>query len=243
MAKKKRAAPDASAAAAVATPAPTAGGSAPPAATEAPAPTGFKRLVQQYGGVVMAAAIVLCARGSLADHYYVPSESMMPTVEIGDRIIVDKRAFGLRIPATSIYLIELGGPERGDVIVLSSPEDGGPVLLKRVVGLPGDDFEVRDGRIRVNGVEFPVEKRGDQLYETLDRKVHRVSLSLGGGDDFGPEKIPPRHYMVMGDNRGGSRDGRRFGLVPRDILLGRAVRMYLHADEWVWQEVDQPPPP
>lgn len=217
------------------------GAAAPAVPVEEAPPTGFKKVVQQYGGVVMAAALVLCARGSLADHYYVPSESMLPTVEIGDRIIVDKRAFGLRVPATSFYLLEYGNPKRGDVVVLSSPGDG-PVLLKRIVGLPGDKLEVRDGRIIVDGQMLPVETRGDKLYEKLDDITHRVSFALGGGNDWGPTEIPPRQYLVMGDNRGGSRDGRIFGLVPRDILLGRAVRMYLHSDEWVWQGVDEQKP-
>lgn len=211
-----------------------------PALEQEPAPqSGVKKLVSQYGGVVMAAALVLCARGSLADHYYVPSESMLPTVEIGDRIIVDKRAFGLRVPATSFYLLEFGDPKRGDVVVLSSPGDG-PVLLKRIVGLPGDDLEVRDGRLIVDGELLPVETKGDRLYEKLDDVTHRVSFALGGGQDWGPTKIPPREYLVMGDNRGGSRDGRVFGLIPRDILLGRAVRMYLHSGDWVWRPVDEP---
>lgn len=214
-----------------------------PLTTDAPpAPEGFfRKLVSQYGGVAMAATLVLCARGSLADHYYVPSESMLPTVKIGDRIIVNKSAFGLRLPATSIYVLEFEDPARGDVVVLDSPGDG-PVLLKRIVGLPGDELEVRDGRILVGGQQFPVETKGGLLYETLDQHVHRVSFDLGGGNDWGPTKIPPRQFLVMGDNRGGSRDGRIFGLVPREKLLGRAVRMYLHDSEWVWQEVDQPPP-
>jgi signal peptidase I len=222
---------------------PEAEASPAPLTTDAPpAPQGFfRKLVSQYGGVAMAATLVLCARGSMADHYYVPSESMLPTVKIGDRIIVNKSAFGLRLPATSIYVLEFEDPDRGDVVVLDSPGDG-PVLLKRIVGLPGDELEVRDGRILVNGQQFPVETKGGQLYETLDRHTHRVSFDLGGGNDWGPTKIPPREFLVMGDNRGGSRDGRIFGLVPREKLLGRAVRMYLHDSEWVWQEVDQPPP-
>ena len=223
---------------------PEAEASPAPLTTDAPpAPQGFfRKLVSQYGGVAMAATLVLCARGSLADHYYVPSESMLPTVKIGDRIIVNKSAFGLRLPATSIYVLEFEDPSRGDVVVLDSPDEGGPVLLKRVVGLPGDVLEVRRGRILVNDQAFPVETRGDKVYETLDGHVHQVSFADGGGNDWGPTKLPPREFLVMGDNRGGSRDGRIFGLVPREKLLGRAVRMYLHDSEWVWQEVDQPPP-
>jgi len=199
--------------------------------------TMVQRFISQFGGIIVAALVVLSARASLADHYYVPSGSMLPTVQIGDRIIVDKRAFGLRFPGSSWYLLEYENPLRGDVVVLSSPEDG-RVLLKRIVGLPGDTLEVREGKIFVDDKQFPVFAKGSGLLEDLDGHEHLISLALGGGRDWGPEKLPDRMYLVMGDNRGDSRDGRFFGLVPRDVLLGRAIRMYLHADEWVWQPLE-----
>jgi signal peptidase I len=150
---------------------PEAEASPAPLTTDAPpAPQGFfRKLVSQYGGVAMAATLVLCARGSLADHYYVPSESMLPTVKIGDRIIVNKSAFGLRLPATSIYVLEFEDPDRGDVVVLDSPGDG-PVLLKRIVGLPGDELEVRDGRILVNGQQFPVGRSASAQHPVRHRR-------------------------------------------------------------------------
>src|SRR5690242_7676686 len=92
---------------------------------------------------------LLMARSSLADHYYVPSESMLPTLAVGDRLVVNKLAYDLRLPFSSVSLWSRGGPARGDVAVLSSPEDG-RTLVKRVVAVPGDRIAVRDGRLSLN---------------------------------------------------------------------------------------------
>lgn len=193
-----------------------------------------KKVFSQMGGVIVAAVLVITARASLADHYYVPSGSMKPTVEIGDRIIVDKRAYGIRIPATETYVLSFDGPARGDVVVLSSPEDG-RVLLKRVVGLPGDKIEVKDGRVYLGGQPVEVEQSPTSTIERLGEKSHRVSFQLGGGRDFPTTEIPKDQYLVMGDNRGDSKDGRYFGLVDRGAILGHAVGMYLHAGDWLWE--------
>lgn len=193
-----------------------------------------RKFFSQMGGVIVAAVLVITARASLADHYYVPSGSMLPTVQIGDRIIVDKRAYGIRIPATATYVVDFDGPSRGDVVVLSSPEDG-RVLLKRVVGLPSDNIEVKEGRVYLDGKPVEVEEEDKKTMEHLGQKVHRVSFQLGGGRDYGPTKIPENQYLVMGDNRGDSKDGRYFGLVDRGLILGHAVGMYLHAGDWVWE--------
>ena len=105
-------------------------------------------LFDQMGGILplILIFVVSSARSTLADHYSVPSESMRPTIEIGDRILVNKLAFGLRIPFTSFYAVQFAHPERGDVVILESPADG-RTLVKRVMGLPGDEIEVRNGRV------------------------------------------------------------------------------------------------
>jgi signal peptidase I len=198
----------------------------------------LSRLWSQFGGIVAAALLVLVARGSLVDHYYVPSGSMKPTVEIDDHIIVDKKAYGLRVPLTQTYILHFDQPKRGDVVVLDSPEDDSPVLkrvlLKRIVGLPGDDISVSDGRIYLSGVPVPVKEEDGNLVEVLDGRPHRVNLKpqWGGTQPLGPSvpgnaipdsHIPPDKFLVMGDNRGDSHDGRFFGLVDRREILGRAM--------------------
>ena len=175
---------------------------------------GFFRTVLQLGS---AAAVAFTARASLADHYKVPSGSMEPTVHVGDRIIVSKAAYGLRLPMTDTYLVRFATPARGDVVVIEPPDGSdhatdadviGSVLLKRVVAVEGDLVEVRDGHVRIDGREVP---------------EARITLDAGGGPDLGPVVVPHGKVLVLGDNRGNSRDGRFFGWVDRERVLGRAM--------------------
>ncbi len=177
----------------------------------------FVRTVLQLTSV---AAIALTARASLADHYRVPSGSMEPTVHVGDHIIVSKMAYGIRLPLTDTYVIRYATPARGDVVVIEPPDDEsrhaaddgpnaiGSVLLKRVVAVAGDLVEVRDGHVHIDGREVP---------------EARISLESGGGPDLGPVRVPVGKVLLLGDNRGNSRDGRTFGFVDREHVLGRAV--------------------
>ena len=185
--------------------------------------------------MALVAAISLAARSSLADHYHVPSGSMRPSVAVGDRLIVNKLAFGLRVPWTSLWLWEGEDPARGDVVVLTSPEDG-IVLLKRVVAVPGDRVEVRGGRLILNGEAVAVDTSVDPWLESLDSRVHPVRITHGG-PAFGPHRLGAREYLVMGDNRGESRDGRSFGPVDRSSFLGRAIGIYRHDGSFTWQPV------
>ncbi len=174
-------------------------------------------------GVLVLA--VLGARASFADHYYVPSGSMLPTVHIGDHLIVNKLAYGLRVPGTEDYLWEFNGPREGDVVVLESPQDG-TTLLKRVVAIPGDTVEVRGGKLTINGQPVSIADGKKGLVETLGAHAHPIRLTYGGGPIYGPTKLGKDQYLVMGDNRGESHDGRAFGLVTRESILGRAIAIY-----------------
>ena len=178
-------------------------------------------------------AILIFARASLADHYVVPTSSMVPTVNVGDRLIVNKLAYGLRLPLTEIYVIETNGPQHGDVVVLDSPEES-KVLLKRVVALPGEEVSVRAGRLVIDGEEIPTEIAETKITEDLLGKRHSIALTRGGGPYFGPVRIPDRQYLVMGDNRGESYDGRFFGFVNREAILGRSVAIYWSDGRPTW---------
>src|SRR5262249_34289313 len=153
-----------------------------------------------------------------------PTGSMLPTVELGDRVVVDKRAYGLRLPLSQHYLFRADGPALGDVVVLDSPTDD-RVLLKRVVGLPGQRVEGKEGRLNINGEMMPVWIGEGGLYEHLGAVAHAISLDHGGGPDT-VVQLPDDCYLVMGDNRGDSYDGRSFGCVQRGAILGRAVGIY-----------------
>jgi signal peptidase I len=184
--------------------------------------------------MAVALAVVVSARTSLADHYFVPSGSMLPTVEPDDHVVVDKLAYGLRLPLFDGYAVHFSPPSRGDVVVLLSPDEG-TVLLKRVVGVPGDRVAVTDGMLTIDGRPMPVVERGGASVEELGAIAHAISLADGGGPDFGPTRIPPERYLVLGDNRGNSRDGRYFGLVARDAIMGRVQGIILRhgAPTWV----------
>jgi signal peptidase I len=188
--------------------------------------------------LVVAAFLLalVAARSSLADHYRVPTGSMEPTVRPGDRVLVDKTAYGVRVPFTDLTIIPRASPERGDVVVLDSPEDGA-VLLKRVVALPGDLVEVQGGALYLGGRPVPVEPLAGGLVEDLGR-THEVRL---GGADFGPVAVPPDHYLVLGDNRPGSYDGRAFGFVERGAIFGRVIAVY-YRDGFTWVRPFVDPP-
>jgi signal peptidase I len=109
--------------------------------------------------------------------------------------------------------------------VLDAPDED-KVLLKRVVATPGTTVEVRHGHVVLDEAEAPVDAHGGALREQLGGGDHTISLDRGGGPDFGPVSIPDDHYLVLGDNRGDSRDGRYFGLVTGEAILGRAVGVY-----------------
>jgi signal peptidase I len=181
-----------------------------------------------------ASVVFLFARGSFADHYRIPTGSMEPTVDVGDQVCVNKLAYGLRLPVSNTYLTRSPGPARGDVVVLSSPDDG-QVLLKRVVALPGDVVSVRDGHLSIDGAAVPVIEQDGSVIEELGAHAHALDTDFGGGPDFGPVRVPDGRVLVLGDNRGNSRDGRYFGWVARNALLGRAVAVCVRDGRPVWR--------
>jgi signal peptidase I len=183
--------------------------------------------------VLFASAIALTARASFADHYIVPSGSMEPTVQVEDRVLVDKLAYGLRIPLTDVYLARFAPPSRGDVVVLTSPESG-TVLLKRVVAVGGDLVRVHDGEVEINGKTASIENEGGTWYERLGPKPHALNLDNAGGPNFGPVVVPKGEMLVLGDNRGNSHDGRSFGFVGETAILGHAKGVFLRNGKVTW---------
>lgn len=193
-------------------------------------------------GTLLFLGLMLVFRSALADWMVVPSGSMNPTVIDGDRVLVDKRAYGVRIPFTLKRVVDVGDPQRGDVVVLESPADG-ITLLKRVIAVPGDTVAMRDESLIVNGVAARYEalppETGDALLSTM-RALQPVFLQedlpgvshatarlpqVDARRDFAAITIPPGVYLVMGDNRDNSRDSRYFGLVARDAIFGKATRV------------------
>jgi signal peptidase I len=192
-----------------------------------------RRPMREVTSVLAAVAVALVTRSSLADHYVVPTGSMLPTVQLQDHVLVSKLAYGVRLPLLPGYVARFDGPARGDVVVLTAP-DTGDVLLKRVAAGPGDRVRVHDGALEVNGEPVLVDERDGVPYEALGAKAHPLDLSEGGGPDLGPVTLPRDRYLVLGDNRGNSRDGRYFGLVDRDAILGRVKGVLLRGGRPTW---------
>jgi signal peptidase I len=194
--------------------------------------------------------IVLTFRGAVADWNDVPTPSMSPTIEVGDRVFVNKLAYGLRVPLTHAWIAQWRGPQRGEIAVLFSPKDG-KRLVKRVIGLPGDEIAMRNNCLYINGeaVEYELEAGGSSEQIVDGRRLRQVSATehlgqhahpvLGTPDlqairSFGPIRVPEDHYFVMGDNRDMSADSRLFGFVPRHLLVGRSGRVVLSFDPDNW---------
>lgn len=192
--------------------------------------------------------LVVCGsfRSAIADWNDVPTGSMKPTIVEGDRIFVNKLAYGLRVPFTSWQVIERSGPQRGDIVIFFSPQDG-VRMVKRVIGLPGDRIELRDNRVYVNGKSALYGKLDDDIIAVIPpetRSRHQFAQEIfagpphpmmttpqtGSRKTYGPIEVPPGTYFMMGDNRDNSRDSRWFGCVPRDLIVGRATRVVLSVD-------------
>ena len=182
--------------------------------------------------------VVIPVKSSLADWNWVPTGSMNPTILEGDLIYVDKLAYDLRIPLTMHRIAKWSDPERGDIVICFSPEDG-VRLVKRVIGLPGDTIDMKNNTLFLNGEPVGYTKIGRDYKELLSgkRKVrcilaiedldgvtHSVMSipSISAMRNFGPVTVPQGSYFVLGDNRDSSRDSRYFGFVDRESIVGKA---------------------
>ncbi len=193
----------------------------------------WARIAKEAIVFVCAVVILFSARSSLADHYVVPSSSMEHTLMPGDRVVVNKMAFGLRVPFLGWSIVGWGAPKAGEVVVFDSPESG-KRLIKRVVATAGQRVSVRRGHLRIDGADIALPDEPDT--EAFGDRIARLNLSLGGGPDFGPMRIEEGYLLVMGDFRGNSRDGREFGLIRAEEAYGRAIAVYLRRGEGlVWK--------
>ena len=218
-----------------------------------------KHLIWANKSLLIFFAMMMVFRSAVADWMYVPSGSMNPTIVEGDRILVDKAAYGWRVPFTTLRLTDGGDPQRGDIVIFPSPEDG-ITLVKRVVGLPGDSVAMRDEHLLINGApvdyspagEIPADAQlpretsalpHEYLAEDLDGRAHAIMLLPQRRADrsFGPVTVPAGQYLMLGDSRDNSKDSRYIGFVPRNSIIGRAFRVAysLDADHWYKPRADR----
>lgn len=205
---------------------------------------------QEIRPLLVLALVLFSVRSSLADWNIVPSGSMQPTILVGDRVFVNKLAYDLKVPFTTLHLAQWGNPQRGDIVVFYSPHDG-TRLVKRVIGVPGDTIELRDDQLVLNGrpVDYaPLEGSISGQLPPSERALSRFAVeklpgaghwvmglpSLPAKRSFGPVSVPANSYFMMGDNRDNSFDSRYFGVVERSHILGRAtaVVLSLNRDEY-----------
>ena len=196
--------------------------------------------------LLVVALVIFSIRSSFADWNDVPSGSMKPTILEGDRVWVNKLAYDLKVPFTTLHVAEWANPKRGDIVVFYSPYDG-KRLVKRVIGLPGDTVELRHDNLILNGAPVayqPFEAaslrdvseadRSSHLFATEDLpgRQHAVAAwpAVNARRDFGPFKVPAAQYFMMGDNRDDSFDSRYYGPVERKRILGRATMAVLSFD-------------
>ena len=218
-----------------------------------------KRFGEGLGSFILAVTAILAFRWALFEPYVIPSGSMIPTLLIHDHILVNKFAFGLRIPFTKQWLIRNQEPQRGDIVVFRSVEDSGYFMIKRVVGVPGDKIETdQDGYLKINGERLPTRamavdsdpKTQTPYYpvteadlgasfsemtffeEDLKGVNHRALLNKEAyHSSMGPFEVPKDEYFCMGDNRDNSKDSRFWGALPRENLLGKAMFVWLSCED------------
>lgn len=186
---------------------------------------------------------VMILRSFLFEPFQIPTGSMIPTLNIGDYIVVNKYAYGLRLPVTGTKLVGIGEPKRGDVMVFIPPHDPN-YFIKRVIGLPGEHVRYADNIVYINGSPLPQEEVGLLSDEGI---IHRMETVGGVTHDIytaasqrfsrmydwlPPEGavIPEGHYFMMGDNRDNSSDSRYWGPVSEESIVGKAVAVWMHKE-------------
>lgn len=201
--------------------------------------------------------LVFLLRSFLYEPFRIPSGSMLPTLEIGDLILVNKYEYGVRLPVINKKVIEIGSPQRGDVMVFRFPLNPSQDYIKRVVGLPGDRVEYVNKQLTINGQPVPLTKMEPfydserlafyhQFLEKLGTVEHRIIVQeqapagiAGGYPNTHPGAcqysgtgivctVPPGHYFMMGDNRDNSEDSRFWGFVPEANIVGRAFFIWMN---------------
>ena len=215
--------------------------------TETSARSRARRFWREWLRPILVVVLVLFSvRSAVADWNDVPSGSMEPTLLVGDRIFVNRLAYDLKVPFTTVHLARWDDPERGDVVVLLSPVDG-TRLVKRVAAVPGDVVEVRGHRLRINGAparygptdasdraEWMAEGIPAELVarETVAGRSHPVMAESfdGPGSDLPARRVPPGMYFLLGDHRDVSYDSRFWGFAERRAILGRVEGIAVSVD-------------
>lgn len=202
--------------------------------------------IREWWSLIIFAFFLFAGRSAIADWNRIPSSSMEPSIYIGDLVLVNKLAYDLKVPFTTMHVAEWAEPKRGEIVVFYKPQDN-MRMIKRVIGTPGDVIEMKDNYLIINGqmaqyekvstplnYKLPSEERDLAVVATerLPEKTHTVMAlpSQPAMRSFGPIKVPAGQFLMLGDNRDNSGDSRYFGLVPRKQIVGRAERVIVSWD-------------
>jgi len=173
--------------------------------------------------ILIALILALFIRTFIVQAYKIPSGSMIPTLLVGDYLLVNKLAYGIRNPIKNDFLYFKKLPERQEIVVFTYPLDKKLDFIKRVIGLPGDTIQIINKKVYVNGKPLT-----EPYVQFTDPEVYPKEISPR--DNYGPIKVPPNHIFVLGDNRDQSYDSRFWGFVPINCLKGRALIIYFSWD-------------
>ncbi len=213
--------------------------------------------IEYTAGLFPVIFVVFFLRSFIAEPFKIPSGSMLPTLLVGDLILVNKFSYGIRLPVVHTKILDTGAPKRGDVVVFRFPPDPSVDYIKRVVGLPGDTVSYHDKKLLINGQEIKLAQAGEfydpdrlnyspQFSEKLGEVDHKVLTELEKPSFITPQgsfpyrddclydkngvtcKVPPGHFFMMGDNRDNSLDSRFWGFVPEGNLVGRAFFIWMN---------------
>ncbi len=213
----------------------------------------FKKIWSEYRLLIIFLAVMVLFRSAIADWNQVPTGSMKPSILEGDRVLVNKLAYDLKVPFTRWQLSQWAHPERGEIVTFASPRDG-RLLIKRVIGIPGDTISMRNNQLYIDGQratydELDAELGIIQQLDLYQRHRHAFFFEVYGGirypvmvrpatpthySSFAPVRIPEGFYMMLGDNRDNSADSRIIGLISRELIMGRAhtVAFSIDSDDY-----------
>jgi signal peptidase I len=213
--------------------------------------------IEYSGSFFPVIALVFFLRSFLYEPFKIPSSSMVPTLQIGDLILVNKYTYGIRLPIVNKKIIEINDPQRGDVMVFKYPKDPSLDYIKRVIGIPGDKILYKNKRLSVNGKELSYEPLTDyldeerltyykQYLENLSGSAHKILVDDRAPPYISPPRVFPQHelctynlegfactvpaghYFMMGDNRDNSEDSRYWGFVPDKNIVGKAFFVWMN---------------
>ena len=234
------------------------------AVEEAKTTSGGNKFVKEFKSIIIIVVSVLAFRSTFFEPFKIPSGSMIPTLLIGDFILVNKFAYGFKVPFSDwftdpVYITGPKKPERGDVIVFKYPKNPDLNYIKRVVGLPGDTIQIIDKVVYVNDEPISAQEiNGSEIMEDMDEKFKRFNFKFFDtktGDhehvtqvdddniyiaNFNKIVVPENKYFVMGDNRDFSADSRIWGFVPFENIKGEAIMIWFSLSfPWPWSEDDE----